>query len=155
MLKSNPIVAFVATTDPARAKAFYAGTLGLRLVSEDGFALVFDAGGTMLRIATVPEHEPASYTVLGWLVRDIERSVHDLRSKGVAFNVYDGMGQDDHGIWSAPSGARVAWFTDPDGNTLSLTGIARTKPHRSPARKSAARPIRKSKAKAVRTSRRR
>ena len=155
MLKSRPVIAFVATRLPRRAKAFYGNTLGLKLVSEDVFALVFDAGGTMLRIATVPEHEPAGYTVLGWLVRDIERSVHDLRSKGVSFNVYDGMGQDEHDIWSAPSGARVAWFTDPDGNTLSLTGIARTKPHRSSARKAAARPIRKSKAKAARTSRQR
>lgn len=126
MLTSRPIVAFLATTDPARAKRFYAHTLGLRLVSADGFALVFDAGGTMLRVATVPALQPAGYTVLGWLVPDIARTVRDLRKKKVVFNRYDGMGQDDLGIWTAPSGARIAWFADPDGNTLSLTGIKST-----------------------------
>jgi catechol 2,3-dioxygenase-like lactoylglutathione lyase family enzyme len=129
MLKSRPIVAFVATTDPKRAKSFYAKTLGLRLISEDGFALAFDAGGTMLRVATVKTLQPAGYTVLGWTVPDIARAVRALVKRGVTFQRYDGMGQDDLGIWSSPGGARVAWFTDPDGNTLSLTQFER------PARK--------------------
>jgi catechol 2,3-dioxygenase-like lactoylglutathione lyase family enzyme len=129
MLKSRPIVAFVATTDPKRAKIFYAKTLGLRLVSEDGFALVFDAGGTMLRVATVKTLQPAGYTVLGWMVPDIAKAVRALVKRGVTFQRYDGMGQDDLGIWSSPGGARVAWFTDPEGNTLSLTQFER------PARK--------------------
>ncbi len=121
MLKSRPIVAFVATTDPKRAKAFYAKTLGLRLVSEDGFALAFDAGGTMLRVATVKTLQPAGYTVLGWIVPDIAKAVRDLVKRGVMFQRYEGIPQDDLGIWSSPSGARVAWFTDPESNTLSLT----------------------------------
>ena len=125
MLKSRPIVAFVATTDPKRAKHFYAKTLGLRLVSEDGFALVFDAGGTMLRVATVNTLQPAGYTVLGWIVPDIATAVRALVKRGVRFQRYEGMGQDDLGIWSSPSGARVAWFADPEGNTLSLTQIER------------------------------
>jgi predicted enzyme related to lactoylglutathione lyase len=125
MLKSRPIVAFVATTDPKRAKAFYAKTLGLRLVSEDGFALEFDAGGTMLRVAIVKTLRPAGYTVLGWIVPDIATAVRDLVKRGVIFQQYEGMPQDDLGIWSAPSGARIAWFADPEGNTLSLTEFAR------------------------------
>jgi catechol 2,3-dioxygenase-like lactoylglutathione lyase family enzyme len=125
MLKSRPIVAFVATTDPGRAKNFYAKTLGLRLVGQDSFALVFDAGGTMLRVAIVPEIRPAGYTVLGWIVPDILKAVHSLGRRGVTFNRYDGMEQDDHGIWTSPSGARIAWFKDPDGNTLSLTAHLR------------------------------
>ena len=125
MLKSRPIVAFVATTDPKRAKAFYAKTLGLRLVSEDGFALAFDAGGTMLRIAVVETLQPAGYTVLGWIVPDIAKAVRDLVKRGVQFQRYEGMPQDDLGIWSSPSGARVAWFSDPEGNTLSLTEFER------------------------------
>ena len=125
MLKSRPIVAFVATTDPRRAKRFYATTLGLRLVSEDGFALVFDAGGTMLRVANVKTLQPAGYTVLGWIVPDIAKAVRDLLKRGVIFQRYAGMPQDDLGIWSSPSGARVAWFTDPDSNTLSLTELPR------------------------------
>jgi catechol 2,3-dioxygenase-like lactoylglutathione lyase family enzyme len=123
MLKSRPIVAFVATTDPKRAKRFYARTLGLRLVSEDGFALAFDAGGTMLRVAVVKTLQPAGYTVLGWIVPDIAKAVRGLVKRGVVFQRYDGMPQDDLGIWSSPSGARVAWFTDPDRNTLSLTEL--------------------------------
>ena len=121
MLTSRPLIAFVATTDPERAKAFYAGTLGLRLPGEDPFALVFDAAGTMLRVATVPALKPAGYTVLGWNVRDIDRAVRDLAEKGVVFRRYDGMPQDEQGIWTSPGGARIAWFLDPDGNTLSLT----------------------------------
>jgi catechol 2,3-dioxygenase-like lactoylglutathione lyase family enzyme len=121
VLGSSPVIAFVATTDPRRAKAFYAGTLGLRLTGEDPFALVFDAAGTMLRVATVTALKPAGYTVLGWNVRDIDRAVRDLAEKGVAFQRYDGMPQDELGIWTSPGGARIAWFLDPDGNTLSLT----------------------------------
>ena len=127
MLKSRPIIAFVATTDPKRAKHFYAKTLGLRLVSEDGFALAFDAGGTMLRVAIVKTLQPAGYTVLGWIVPDIAKAARDLAKRGVRFQRFEGMPQDDLGIWSSPSGARVAWFTDPEGNTLSLTELARAR----------------------------
>ena len=125
MLKSRPIVAFVATTAPKRARAFYAKTLGLRLVSQDAFALAFDAGGTMLRVAIVKTLQPAGYTVLGWIVPDIARSVRALMRRGVKFQRYEGMSQDELGIWASPSGARVAWFVDPDGNTLSLTEFER------------------------------
>lgn len=121
MLKTNPIMAFVATTDPARAKKFYAKTLDLRLVSEDGFALVFDAGGTMLRVATVGKLQPAGYTVLGWIVPDIRGMVRKLKRSGISFQRYPGMEQDELAIWTSPSGAKIAWFEDPNGNTLSLT----------------------------------
>jgi len=121
MLRSMRIVAFVAMTMPGRAMEFYANTLGLRLLSEDGFALVFDAGGTMLRVAIVRELQPAGYTVLGWMVPDIHRSIQELMNRGIQFRRYEGFGQDELGIWTSPNGARVAWFSDPDGNTLSLT----------------------------------
>ena len=127
MLKSNPIIAFVATTDPPRAKKFYAKTLGLRLVSEDNFALVFDAGGTMLRVATVQKLQPAGYTVLGWIVPDIRGAVRKLKRRGISFQRYPGMDQDDLAIWTSPAGAKIAWFEDPEGNTLSLTEFARRK----------------------------
>ena len=127
VLKSSPIIAFVATTAPSRAKAFYSKTLGLKLVSEDDFALVFDAGGTMLRVAIVQQLQPAGYTVLGWIVPDIRRAAIDLAKRRVAFQKYSFLDQDDLGIWTSPSGARVAWFLDPDGNTLSLTQFERTR----------------------------
>jgi catechol 2,3-dioxygenase-like lactoylglutathione lyase family enzyme len=134
MLKAQPIIAFVATSNPPRAKAFYAKTLGLRFVSEDPFALVFDAAGTMLRVAVVPQLKPAGYTVLGWLVPDIRRAVRRLVRRGVAFERFDGFGQDQDGIWASPSGASVAWFRDPDGNMLSLTQLQAAKRRKKPAR---------------------
>jgi catechol 2,3-dioxygenase-like lactoylglutathione lyase family enzyme len=137
VLKSHPIVAFVATKDPARARDFYANTLGLSLKSEDGFALVFDAGGTMLRVAIVRELQPAGYTVLGWIVPDISEAVRRLADRQVTFLRFGGLEQDDQGIWTAPGGAKVAWFQDPDGNTLSLTEFERPPRRAKPARKKA------------------
>jgi catechol 2,3-dioxygenase-like lactoylglutathione lyase family enzyme len=121
ILGSQELVAFVATQDPSRAKKFYRDTLGLRLVSEDEFALVFDAAGTMLRVTRVQEVAAAKYTVLGWRVRDIVHTAKDLQKTHVTLERYPGMQQDDLGIWDSPSGARVAWFKDPDGNTLGIT----------------------------------
>jgi len=123
ILGTGKLVAFAATTDFARARTFYEGVLGLRLASDETpFALVFDANGTMLRVTKVSEHNPAPYTVLGWDVGDIEGAVDHLTALGVAFLRFPGMNDNDpHGIWNAPSGARVAWFKDPDGNVLSLT----------------------------------
>jgi predicted enzyme related to lactoylglutathione lyase len=123
MLASSSLVAFVATTDPARAKGFYGGVLGLTLLSEDGFALVFDAHGSTLRVAIVPEIVVAPYTVLGWNVADIAAAARGLAKAGVQFERYSWMKQDDLGIWSAPGGAQVAWFKDADGNVLSLSQL--------------------------------
>jgi catechol 2,3-dioxygenase-like lactoylglutathione lyase family enzyme len=121
MLGTHRIIAFVATGDPRRARAFYRDTLGLRLVSEDQFALVFDVRGTMLRVTTVHKVATAQYTVLGWQVPNIVATVKSLQSAGVTLERYPRIPQDDLGIWTSPSGAKVAWFKDPDGNTLSLT----------------------------------
>lgn len=115
-------MAFAATTDPVRAKTFYRDTLGLELVSEDGFASVFDANGTLLRVQTVRETAKAQYTVLGWQVTDIVAKLKELENAGVKFERYSFIpDQDEMGIWKAPDGTRVAWFKDPDGNTLSIS----------------------------------
>ena len=116
------IVAFVATREPDRAKKFYRDTLGLRLVEEQlPFALVFDANGTMLRVTVVKELTAAPYTVLGWDVPDIAATARELAAAGVKLERYPGMAQDELGVWRSPSGAKVAWFRDPDGNVLSVT----------------------------------
>jgi catechol 2,3-dioxygenase-like lactoylglutathione lyase family enzyme len=120
-LGAQKIIAFVATSDPRRARAFYRDTLGLHLVSEDQFALVFDVRGTMLRVTTVQKVATAQYTVLGWQVPNIVTSAKSLQSAGVTLERYRGIPHDDLGIWTSPAGAKVAWFKDPDGNTLSLT----------------------------------
>ncbi len=121
MLGSTKIVAFVPTSDYQKARAFYGGLLGLRVVSEDPFALVMDAHGIMLRITKVKDLKPQDFTILGWEVDDIEKFVVGLSEKGVEFMRFGFPGQDDRGIWTAPGGDKVAWFSDPDGNTLSLS----------------------------------
>jgi catechol 2,3-dioxygenase-like lactoylglutathione lyase family enzyme len=121
MLESSDLVAFVAATDLSRARAFYEQTLGLPVVEHHDFACVLDAHGTMLRVTAVPRVAQPGYTVLGWRVGDIAASVRELAARGVIFLRYDGMNQDEDGIWTTADGARVAWFADPDGNTLSLT----------------------------------
>ncbi len=124
MLGSSDVIAFAAATDLARSRLFYERTLGLRVTSENEFACVFDAHGTMLRVTAVPAVTPALHTVLGWRVTDIEAVARDLAGRGVAFIRYDSMDQDGAGIWTTPGGDRVAWFPDPDGNILSLTQFA-------------------------------
>jgi catechol 2,3-dioxygenase-like lactoylglutathione lyase family enzyme len=123
-LGSQNVVTFIPTLDIARAKAFYAGTLGLRLISEDSFATVFDVNGIMLRVTPAHGWSPARHTVLGWNVKDISATAQALEQAGVKFQRYPGLTQDELGIWTAPGGARVAWFEDPDGNILSLTQFA-------------------------------
>jgi catechol 2,3-dioxygenase-like lactoylglutathione lyase family enzyme len=122
MLGSIDIVAFLPTTDAAKARAFYEGVLGLTFVKDDGFAMVLDANGIMIRVATVGnDFVPAKFTILGWQVSDIENVVRSLQVKGVHFEVFGFFKQDELGIWTAPMGDKVAWFKDPDGNTLSIS----------------------------------
>jgi len=120
-LSQSRLIAFVSTVDARHALSFYRDTLGLRLVSETPFALVFDAMGTMLRVAIAETVTPAPHTVLGWQVADIAETVDELTAHGVAFTRYEGMDQDARGVWSSPAGGQIAWFRDPDGNVLSLT----------------------------------
>ena len=124
MLYSTSLVAFVATAQAEAARQFYESVLGLSLVEDSPFALVFDSNGTTLRVQKVEQVTPAPYTALGWQVTDIEASVRSLRAKGAVLQRYEGLSQDALGIWKSPSGAKVAWFRDPDGNTLSLTESA-------------------------------
>ena len=120
MLGQMKIVAFVPTTDYDKARAFYEGALGLRFVSNDGFAMVLDANGIMIRVVKV-EFTPWPWTILGWEVPDIAAAAESLGGRGVKFEIYGFPGQDKNGIWTAPSGDKVAWFKDPDGNTLSIS----------------------------------
>ena len=121
MLASSKVMTFLGATDRDRARTFYEHTLGLRYVTEDPFALVFDLNGTTLRISPAPQFSPAKHTVLGWEVKDIREAVATLKSGGIVFEKYGFPGQDAEGIWSAPGGAKVAWFKDPDGNILSVS----------------------------------
>lgn len=121
VLGTEKLGAFVATTDLAASRAFYVDVLGLTVVDDDGFALVLDANGTAVRVTPVEETVVAPYTVLGWEVDDAAATVAALVERGVTFARFDGIDQDDAGIWTAPSGTLVAWFRDPEGHVLSVS----------------------------------
>jgi catechol 2,3-dioxygenase-like lactoylglutathione lyase family enzyme len=121
MLDTLDMVTFIPTTDYDRARPFYETVLGLRFVKDDGFAVVFDANRITIRVVKVPDFKPVPYTILGWEVPDIHDAIRFLESRGVKFERYGFFEQDELGVWTAPSGDQVAWFKDPDGNTLSVS----------------------------------
>jgi catechol 2,3-dioxygenase-like lactoylglutathione lyase family enzyme len=121
MLGDADLVAFVSTTDPERAKAFYGGVLGLKLIEQTAFACVFRAPNAELRVTIAPAVEPAPYTVLGWRTDDIRGRARELAAHDVEPLRYEGLEQDELGVWRSPAGAQVVWFHDPDGNVLSIT----------------------------------
>ena len=126
MLANSELVAFVTTRHPQKTRNFYEQTLALQFISEDPLAIVFNAHGVTLRVtnvSTVKDFKPHPFTVLGWRVASAADRVRELGKKGVRFERYPGMDQDSLGIWQSPSGAKVAWFKDPDGNVLSITEI--------------------------------
>ncbi|QNI33904.1 VOC family protein [Alloacidobacterium dinghuense] len=120
MLGNEKIMAFVGVSDANKARAFYRDTLGLTMLYEDNFALVFDVNGVMLRVTLVGEVRPQPYTVLGWQVNDAVTTARTLSNAGVKIDRYPHVQQDEDGIWTAPGGAKIAWFKDPDGNILSI-----------------------------------
>jgi catechol 2,3-dioxygenase-like lactoylglutathione lyase family enzyme len=126
MLGSEALVAFVPSTNLQQARAFYVGTLGLREEYTDEFALVLESHGIMIRVVNVSAvvgYRPAPFTILGWTVKDIGESADWLLARGLELERYDGMDQDERGVWTSPSGARMAWFKDPEGNVLSVTQV--------------------------------
>ena len=120
MLTAFPINGFVRISDPARARRFYEETLGLAFDHENPYVMVFRSGNTQIIAQIVKEFAPVAATVLGWEVKEIEKVVSALRKDGVVFEKYEGMDQNELGIWSSPGG-KVAWFKDPDGNILSVS----------------------------------
>lgn len=122
MAALGTLVGFIPTRDGDAARVFYETKVGLHFISEDQFAVVFQSGENMIRISRTGSFTPAPFTILGWQSSDIEQDVRDMSARGVVFERYDYMGpQDELGIWTTPGGDKVAWFKDPDGNTLSIS----------------------------------
>ena len=128
MLAGAALTAFAATADLERSHAFYGGVLGLERTEASGFANAYDVAGTQLRVTLVQQVSRAPYTVLGWRVGDLGATMAGLRGRGVEFTRYEGLEQDETGVWTAPGGSRIAWFADPDGNTLSLQQATNLQP---------------------------
>jgi len=121
MLDTEALMGFVATAKPDASRQFYGEVLGLKLLEDSSFALVFAVKGSLLRVQKMSTHSPVPFTVLGWSVNQIEAKVQALTERGVTFLRVEGLPQDALGIWHTPDGSKVAWFRDPDGNTLSLS----------------------------------
>lgn len=122
MIRSEQVLfTFVPVTDGDRAKAFYEGVLGLTILEDTAFAIVFKVPGGTLRLAKTPEFTPQPFSLVGWVVPDIDADMANLSAKGVKFEQFPGLPQDEAGIWTVPGGTRICWFRDPDGNLLSLT----------------------------------
>ena len=117
-------VAFIQVADRARGLAFYRDLLGLRHSAADAFGDFLEVGGALIRMTELPDYKAHPHPVFGWNVADIAAAARDLRGRGVTFTIYDGMGQDELGVWTSPDGrTKVAWFPDPDGNVLSLAQV--------------------------------
>jgi catechol 2,3-dioxygenase-like lactoylglutathione lyase family enzyme len=121
MLRDSQAFSGFSTNDIPTTKAFYADTLGLEVTEENGMLTLHLAGGG--RVLIYPkggDHTPATFTVLNFPVSDIDEGVDALTAKGVTFERYDGIDQDDRAISRDDGGPPIAWFTDPAGNILSV-----------------------------------
>ncbi|RZV43669.1 MAG: VOC family protein [Acidimicrobiales bacterium] len=121
MFGKFPVSVFLATSNEERCQEFYQNTLGLSLVDNNPYAIVFELNGVELRISKVPSFTPHPWTVLDWQVDKLATAMAALIDKGVEFERFAGMHQDDDGIWTTPDGVKIAWFKDPDGNVLSVS----------------------------------
>lgn len=122
MLASMPMNGFVPTKDASKARAFYEGVLGFELVGDNEYVATYRAGANKIMLQKGAEEPPLQRTIVGWEVTGIRDVVSELTKRGVVFLRLglDWMQQDDLGIWESPEG-KVAWFKDPDGNTLSVS----------------------------------
>ena len=119
MFKANEAFASFSVNDIQRASEFYAQKLGLD-VSESAEGLDVRLGGERVFLYPKPNHTPASFTVLNFIVDDIEKAVDELNNLGVRFEKYEGdIKTDEKGI-HRNEGPSIAWFKDPAGNILSV-----------------------------------
>ncbi len=123
MLTDSHAFSGFSADDIAKAREFYAGTLGLEVSEANGMLTLHLAGGSRVLVYPKDDHRPASFTVLNFPVADIDREVEELAAAGVAFERYEGMPHDEQGIVRPPRpeyGPPIAWFKDPAGNILSV-----------------------------------
>jgi catechol 2,3-dioxygenase-like lactoylglutathione lyase family enzyme len=122
VLTDTPAISGFAVPDTARARAFYGDTLGIRITedNDEGILTLHLAGDRDTIVYPKPDHVPATYTILNFVVDDIDAAVDGLAARGVTFEHYDGFDQDEKGVMRNGPGPLVAWFKDPAGNILSV-----------------------------------
>ena len=122
MLAEAAVIGFIPVRDLGKARDFFGGKLGLRVVTDDGYALVLEAaGGVMIRCVLTPDAQAQPFTIFGWEVPDVPAAMAKLAGAGVEPLIYPHFNQTKAGVWTAPNGDTVAWFHDPDGNVLSVS----------------------------------
>jgi len=121
MLETYSLRSFISTTDLDRSKQFYSEILGLVILDENKYIVELDSDGSNLTISLVKIFTPQPFTVLGWVVLEIEEVMESLKESGIEFINFEGIKQNELGICLSENGTKTAWFTDPDGNILSLT----------------------------------
>lgn len=122
MFKDTKAFSGFAVDDVEAAKQFYGDTLGVEVTEEDDALLLHLGGGAEVFVYPKAEHEPAGFTILNFPVDDVDAAVDELTGRGVAFERYEGMPQDDKGIMRG-NGPDIAWFRDPAGNVLSVLKV--------------------------------
>ena len=121
MLGKEMLVAFMATSKPEAARAFFEGVLGLTFIGEHEHLVMFQSGAAQLMLQKASVVTPPHGAALGCHVKDLRGTMNALLDRGVTFERFEGMDQDAFGVWSPAPGTGVAWFKDPDGNLLSLS----------------------------------
>lgn len=120
MLATSRLQTIICTTWLDQAESFYGQLLGLKKRATSEGALVFDVGGSDLRVSPVPAMTPSEHTVVGFAVNNLTEVVARLTTAGVKFERFSGFNHDPNGILTTPQGSKVAWLLDPDGNLLSI-----------------------------------
>ena len=126
MLTNSKLQSIIWTSRIGEAETFYRDVLGLTLRKKSDGALVFDVGGSDLRVAPIPSTAPGEHTVMGFAVSDVDATIASLSARGVVFERFAGFPHAKNGTVISPDGAKVAWFRDPDGNILSVVQFPAT-----------------------------
>lgn len=119
MFRDTEAFSGFSVDDIPAAKQFYSETLGLEVSEEFGMLTLRIAGGNGILVYPKDDHIPATFTILNFPVEDVDAAVDELTRRGVTFDRYKGLNQDDKGI-ARGQGPDIAWFTDPAGNILSI-----------------------------------
>ena len=120
MLQDASSFSGFAVDDIGSAVGFYRDTLGLEVTEQEGGLTLHLKGAGDVFVYPKPDHTPATFTILNFSVDDVDAKVEEMSERGIEFERYEGISQDELGIARGDFGPTIAWFTDPAGNILSV-----------------------------------